>query len=82
MSIKNGIKQPGPVGVGLVPVQSDQGRSGPVGAGAGAGWCGRRCRYRLSPVPTGGGDRPQETLYFYLNIITKNLSDSCYEFSI
>ena len=70
--IKNIIKQPGPVGAGLVPVQSGQGRSVPVGAGA--GWCRSvpvgagagagtgipRCR----PVPSGAGaaDGPQETL--------------------
>jgi hypothetical protein len=70
--IKNVIKQPG-------PVQSGQGRSVPVGAGA--GWCrsvpvwASRCRLVLvpvvpgavqcRPVPTGAGaaDRPQEKLY-------------------
>jgi hypothetical protein len=34
MSINYVIKQPGPVGTSLVPVQSGQGRSGPVGTGA------------------------------------------------
>ena len=51
--IKNVIKQPGPVGAGLVPVQSGQGRSVPVGAGA--GWCRSVPVWaglgRLVPVP-------------------------------
>jgi hypothetical protein len=41
--IKYVIKQPGPVGAGLVLVQSGQGRSVPIGAAA--GWC------RSGPVP-------------------------------
>jgi hypothetical protein len=34
MSIKYVLKQPGPVGAGLLPVQSGQGWSASVGAGA------------------------------------------------
>jgi hypothetical protein len=50
--IKNVIKQPGPVGAGLVPVDVGRCRSGPTDTD--------RCR----PVPTGAGaaDRLQETL--------------------
>ena len=61
MRINYAIKQPWPVGAGLVPVQSGQGRSVPVGDAAGAG------TDRFRPVPTGAGvaDRPQETLYMF-----------------
>jgi hypothetical protein len=60
MSIKNVKKQPGPVGAGLVPVQSGQGRSvsvvaglgrsGPVSVGAGDGTDSPRCRSVPEPL--------------------------------
>jgi hypothetical protein len=50
MSTKNVIKQPGPVGAGLVPVQSVQGRSVPVGTGLGRS-VPVRCRLVPVPVP-------------------------------
>ncbi len=62
--IKNIIKQPGPVGAGLVPVCAVRCwcplMAGPVGAG----WYRCRCRYWYSPMPTGAysGDGPLETL--------------------
>jgi hypothetical protein len=64
--IKNVIKQPGPIGTSLVPVQSGQGWS--VSGGAGASTGSPRCR----PVPTGAGaaDRPLEMLSF-INLIYK-----------
>jgi hypothetical protein len=70
-----------------VSVQSGQGRSVPVGDGAGWGQSvpvgAGRCRYgavygspRRRPVPTGAAaaDRPQETLYNNLYTNRKPLS--------
>jgi hypothetical protein len=67
MSIKNVIKQPGPVDAGLVPVQSGQGRSVPVGAGA------VRCR----PVPVPLTDRKKRCTVLFVKLEITSMSKRC-----